>query len=111
MSEPCGLEGHDPGLCPLYHRAVELIGRRWTGAIVFVLLRGRCRYADLRAAIPELTDRMLSARLKELESEGLVERSVVPGAPVRVEYSLTASGRALAPPVEALAAWAHEWLG
>ena len=101
---------HDTGLCPLYHRAVELIGRRWTGAIVFVLLKGRCRYSDLRAAIPDITDRMLSERLKELEQEGLVGRHVVPETPVRVEYALTARGEALARPVEALVAWAHEWL-
>lgn len=98
------------GLCPRYHHAIELIGRRWTGAIVFVLLGGRRRYSDLRAAIPEITDRMLSERLKELEQEGIVERSVVPETPVRVEYSLTPRGEALARPVEALVSWAHEWL-
>ena len=98
------------GLCPLYHRAVELIGRRWTGAIIFVLLKGRCRYSDLRTAIPDLTDRMLSERLKELEQEGMVERCVIPDTPVRVEYALTGKGEALAKPVEALMMWAHAWL-
>ena len=97
-------------LCPRYHRAVELIGRRWTGAIVYVLLRGPCRYSDLRAAVPALTDRMLSERLRELEQEGIVERQAAPGAPTRVTYALTARGAALAGPVEALAAWAHDWL-
>lgn len=101
---------HRTGLCPLYHRAVELIGRRWTGAIIFVLLEGRSRYSDLRAAIPDLTDRMLSERLKELEQEGIVERHVIPETPVRVEYALTERGEDLAKPVEALVAWAHEWL-
>jgi DNA-binding HxlR family transcriptional regulator len=101
---------HRSGLCPLYHRAIELIGRRWTGAIIFVLLKGRCRYSDLRAAIPDLTDRMLSERLKELEQEGIVERHVIPGTPVRVEYALTPRGSALARPVEALVSWAHEWM-
>lgn len=100
----------ETGLCPRYHRAIELIGRRWTGAIVFVLLEGRRRYSDLRAAIPEVTDRMLSERLKELEHEGIVERTVIAETPVRVEYALTAMGAALAQPVEALVAWAHEWL-
>ena len=89
---------------------MELIGRRWTGAIVFVLLKGRCRYSDAAGAIPEMTDRMLSERLKELEQEGIVERRVVPETPVRVEYALTARGEALARPVEALVGWAHEWL-
>jgi DNA-binding HxlR family transcriptional regulator len=98
-------------LCPHFHRAVELIGRRWTGAIIFVLLNHRSRFAGLRAAIPEITDRMLSERLRELEQEGIVERSVVPDTPVRVEYALTDKGRALAGAVDALGTWAHEWMG
>ena len=97
-------------LCPLFHRAVELVGRRWTGAIIFVLLRGRTRFAGLRAAIPDITDRMLSERLRELEQEGVVERCVIPETPVKVEYALTEKGRALATAVDALGAWAHEWM-
>lgn len=96
-------------VCPLYHRAIELIGRRWTGAIVFVLLRRRARFAELRAAIPEITDRMLSERLRELEQETIVERIVVPTHPVRVEYELTEKGRALAGAIDALVDWAHRW--
>lgn len=97
-------------LCPLFHRAVELVGRRWTGAIIFVLLQGRTRFAGIRAAIPEITDRMLSERLRELEQEGVVERRVVPETPVKVEYELTDKGRALAAAVDALGAWAHRWM-
>jgi DNA-binding HxlR family transcriptional regulator len=97
-------------LCPLFHRAVELVGRRWTGAIIFVLLKGRTRFAGLRAAIPDITDRMLSERLRELEQEGVVERCVIPETPVKVEYALTEKGRALATAVDALGAWAHEWM-
>jgi len=88
--------GHSPALCARFHRASELIGRRWTGAIIFVLLKSRCRFAVLGAAIPDITDRMLSDRLRELEEEGIVERTVVPATPVRVEYALTKKGRALA---------------
>src|SRR5436309_15585140 len=90
-----------PALCARFHRASELIGRRWTGAIIFVLLRSRCRYATLRDAIPEITDRMLSERLQELEQEGIVERTVVPDMPVLVEYALTRKGRALASAIDA----------
>lgn len=97
-------------LCGRFHKAIELIGRRWTGAIVFLLLRSRCRFAALRAAIPEITDRMLSERLQELEREGIVDRTVVPETPVRVEYSLTKKGRALATAVEAMASWADRWV-
>src|SRR6059036_1708940 len=102
MGEP----RHIPQLCANFHRASELIGRRWTGAIIFVLLRARCRFATLREAIPDITDRMLSERLQELEEEGIVERTVVPETPVRVEYALTRKGRSLAGPIDAIADWA-----
>lgn len=101
---------HSPALCARFHRASELIGRRWTGAIIFVLLKSRCRYATLRAAIPDITDRMLSERLQELEEEGIVERTVVPETPVRVEYAVTRKGRALASAIEAITEWAHKWV-
>lgn len=102
---------HRPELCTRFHRASELIGRRWTGAILFLLLDSRCRFATLRHAIPDVTDRMLSDRLRELEAEGIVERTVVPDTPVRVEYSLTKKGRALAPAVAAISEWADRWSG
>jgi DNA-binding HxlR family transcriptional regulator len=101
---------HRPELCTRFHRASELIGRRWTGAIIFVLLKSRCRFAVLSAAIPDITDRMLSDRLRELEEEGIVERTVVPDTPVRVEYALTRKGRALAAAVNAITDWAHKWI-
>jgi DNA-binding HxlR family transcriptional regulator len=102
--------GHEPILCAQYHQAIELVGRRWTGAIIFVLLRTRCRFATLRDAIPEITDRMLSERLQELEEQGVILRTVVPETPVRVEYELTKKGQALAGVVDAVAAWAHDWV-
>jgi DNA-binding HxlR family transcriptional regulator len=108
----CHMAGssHPPELCARFHRASELIGRRWTGAIIFVLLRSSCRFATLREAIPDITDRMLSDRLQELEAEGIVVRTVVPETPVRVEYSLTKKGRALASAFDAIADWAHKWV-
>src|SRR4029450_5262222 len=96
-----------PELCARFHHASELIGRTWTGAIIFVLLKSRCRFATLRDAIPDITDRMLSERLQELEQEGILERSVLPDTPVRVEYALTRKGRALATAFDAIAEWAH----
>ena len=69
----------DGAFCPRYHHAVELIGRRWTGAILRAMLTGRCRFSEIAAAIPGLSDRLLSERLKELESEGIVVRRVYPG--------------------------------
>lgn len=100
---------HTPTLCAKFHRASELIGRRWTGAILYVLLKSRCRFVTLRAAIPDITDRMLSDRLQELEAEGIVERDVIPDTPVRVEYAVTAKGRALAEVVDAISTWAEQW--
>jgi DNA-binding HxlR family transcriptional regulator len=96
--------------CGLYHRAVELIGKRWSGAIVLVLLDGPLHFSGIRQLVPELSDRLLSERLKELEAEGIVERRVLDGAPVRVEYSLTEMGHALEPAVRALKEWGREWL-
>ena len=102
---------HAPALCAKFHRASELIGRRWTGAILFVLLKSRCRFVTLRAAIPDITDRMLSDRLQELESEGIIERTVIPDTPVRVEYAVTAKGKALAEAIDAISKWADRWGG
>ena len=101
---------HDVSLCPTYHHAIELIGRRWTGAILQVMRGDVARFSDIGAAIPGLSDRMLSERLKELEAEGLVERFVFAETPVRVEYRLTPAGEALGTVLDAVLSWAHEWL-
>jgi DNA-binding HxlR family transcriptional regulator len=103
------MDGHEPQLCAKFHGAVELIGRRWSGAIIQILIGGRRRYADLRAAIPDITDRMLSERLKELEETGIVVRHVLPAAPVRVEYELSEKGRALEETLGAISRWAERW--
>jgi DNA-binding HxlR family transcriptional regulator len=104
--------GHKPECCcPYYHQAVELIGRRWTGAIVGVLIHGSAlRFGEIAQAVPELSDRLLSERMKELEARGVVVRTVRPGRPVRVEYALTEMGRELAPAVHELERWARRWL-
>ena len=73
-------------------------------------MKSRCRFATLRDAIPEITDRMLSERLQELEQERIVERTVVPEIPVRVEYALTKKGRELAAAIKAITDWAHDWI-
>lgn len=96
-------------LCARFHAAVELVGRRWTGAVIQILLDGRARYAELRDAIPEISDRMLSERLRELETEGIVARLVIPETPVRVEYELTEKGRALERALAEIGKWAERW--
>jgi DNA-binding HxlR family transcriptional regulator len=96
--------------CSAYHRAIELVGKRWTGAILFVLLDGPARFSEVKQLVPDLSDRLLSERMKELEAEGIVERRVIDDMPVRVEYSLTPKGKALEPAVRALKTWARAWL-
>lgn len=97
-------------VCSRFHRAIELIGSRWTGAILSTLLQGRTRYASIKAAIPDITDRMLSERLRSLEAEDLVVRSVVPDTPVRVEYELTKKGRELQDALREIGNWAERWI-
>jgi DNA-binding HxlR family transcriptional regulator len=99
-----------PGFCPRFHRAVELIGRRWTGAVIRALVGGPLRFNELLATVPGLSDRLLSERLRELEREHIVHREVSPGPPVRVEYGLTERGAELEPAIRAIAAWAERWI-
>jgi DNA-binding HxlR family transcriptional regulator len=106
-----GTDDVDRGCCcPYYHEAIELVGRRWTGAILRVLMDGPMRFSEVGQAVPELSDRLLSARMKELEARGVVERTVHPGPPVRVEYSLSKMGRDLGPTLIQLQEWAQRWL-
>lgn len=100
-------EDEHGSVCPHFHAAIELIGKRWTGAIVFALTDGPLRFGELAKGIPGLSDRLLSRRLRELEDEGLVERVVEPGSPVRVTYSLTEAGSDLEPAIAELKAWAR----
>ena len=99
-----------PQCCSRYHRAVELVGKRWTGAILLVLMEGPLHFCEITQVVPDLSDRLLSERLKELEGEDIVERRVHQGSPVRVEYSLTEKGRALEPALRALKRWSHSYL-
>jgi len=100
----------DGALCPRFHRAVELVGRRWTGAIIRVLLGGPHRFNELLSAIPGISDRLLTERLRELESESLISRRVEPGSPVKVVYELTCAGAELQEPMDALGKWAERWI-
>lgn len=100
----------DAPLCERFHGAIELVGRRWTGAILFLLLGGHRRFSELAEGIPGISDRLLSERLKELEAAGIVERCPLAETPGRTEYGLTEAGQGLAPAIEALVRWAHDWL-
>jgi DNA-binding HxlR family transcriptional regulator len=96
-------------LCPKYERAVELLGKRWTGLILRVLAEGPTTFSRIARAVDKLSDRVLSERLKELEQRGVVQRRVDPSIPVRIEYSLTDKGRDLQAVLDALQTWADRW--
>jgi len=97
--------GHN--LCPRYHRAVELVGKRWTGAVVRTLMGGPRRFNELKRMIGGISQRMLTLTLRGLERDGLITRTVYPTVPPRVDYELTALGRSLLQPVSALGDWAR----
>lgn len=96
--------------CPYFHQAAELIGRRWTAAILRAMLADVRHFNEIKNTIPDLSPRMLSERLKELEAEGVVTRTVIPSTPVRTEYRLTEKGTDLIEVVNAIESWAHNWL-
>ena len=110
-SDPASSPPAALGCCPHYHAAIELLGKRWTGAIVRVLMhRSPLRFSEVAQAVPQLSDRLLSERMKELEARGVVTRTVVAATPARVEYELSPMGRDLEPALAALERWAQTWL-
>ncbi len=100
---------HNEQGCQQYQHAIELIGKRWTGLVIMVLLDGPQRFGAIAEQLGGVSDRMLSERLKELESEGMIERRVYADTPVRIEYRLTPKGAALAPVIEAVQQWSRAW--
>jgi len=99
----------DRTVCESFQRAAQLVGQRWVPQIVWVLLGGPRRYSVLRDAIPEISDTLLSERLRGLEAEGIVTRTVTPTTPVLIEYGLTDRGRDLASVIDGLSIWADRW--
>lgn len=97
-------------LCPRFEKSMELLSKRWTGLIVNQLLAGPQRFCFMETALPGISGRLLSERLKELEQEGIVRREVYPETPVRIEYSLTEKGRALEPVFNEIYTWSHHWV-
>jgi DNA-binding HxlR family transcriptional regulator len=96
-------------VCRHFQAAARLIGKRWNMQLIRALESGVTRFADLRAGVAPISDNLLSERLKELEVEGIVTRTVVPDTPVRIAYGLTDRGRDLAKVLDKLAAWAERW--
>ncbi|OLN33276.1 winged helix-turn-helix transcriptional regulator [Desulfosporosinus metallidurans] len=97
-------------LCPKFESAFELIGKRWTGLIIRVLLTGPKRFKDLTEVISNVSSKVLSERLRELELAGIVTREVYPEVPVRIEYGLTEKGKDFLPAIEEVQKWAEKWI-
>ncbi|PYZ97129.1 transcriptional regulator [Alteribacter lacisalsi] len=97
-------------LCPKFESAFQLLGKRWNGLIIRVLMNGPKRFREVSAVIPNMSDKMLVERLKQLECEGIVKREVYPETPVRIEYTLTEKGQALGPAMDAFQSWAESWV-
>lgn len=95
--------------CPAYTRAIEIIGKRWTGAILRSMLTGSSRFSQILGQVQGLSDRLLSERLRELEAAGIVQRQVTPSTPVRIDYLLTDKGKALGGVIHSVAEWASSW--
>jgi DNA-binding HxlR family transcriptional regulator len=99
----------DRQVCESFQRAAQLVGQRWVPQIVWVLLAGGRRYSAIRDAVPEISDTLLSERLRELEEAGVVTRTVTPSTPVLIEYSLSERGQELADVMDGLSTWAERW--
>lgn len=108
MAEPAE---HAEGACNRLAPVFDLLGKRWTGLVLGALMEGPARFSELARSVDGVSERMLADRLNELVAAGLVERTVLSGPPVGVEYQLTGSGKALEPALDELAAWARDHLG
>lgn len=99
----------DQSICPRFEKAMGLLSQRWTGLIIYQLLSGPQRFCSIESSIG-VSGRVLSERLKDLETEGIVNRMVFPETPVRIEYSLTDKGKSLAPIMQEIEKWSQHWL-
>ena len=97
-------------MCPRYEIAIDLLGKRWTGLIIRVLLDGPKRFKDIKEQIPDMSDKMLTDRMKELECAGVIVRHVYPETPVRIEYDLTDKGKSLEDVIVSIQQWSEQWL-
>ena len=99
----------EKSICPRFEKAMGLLSQRWTGLIIYQLLTGPQRFCSIESSIG-VSGRVLSERLKDLESEGIVKREVFPETPVRIEYTLTDKGKSLAPLMKEIEKWSQNWL-
>lgn len=100
---------YNKSLCPKFEEAFAIIAKKWNGLLIRVLLDGSKRFSEIRSHIPELSDKVLADKLKDLETQGIIIRTVYPQIPVKVEYTLTAKGRAFKPILDEIQTWASDW--
>ena len=98
-------------VCKHFQKAAELVGKRWVPQVVHAMRQGPRRFSDLRESITSISDHVLSQRLKELELEGIVTRTVTPSTPVCITDGLTDRGEDLARVMSELQGWAERWAG
>ena len=104
-----GFEHINDDLCQGFQSHLEVIGRRWNSGIMLAAVRGATRFSEYRAVVTGISDRLLSQRLRELEVEGLIERTVVPTTPVLVQYRPTERGRELLRILQPLVSYSRRW--
>lgn len=95
--------------CPV-EVCTEVIGGKWKGKILFILFKGTKRHGELRRLIPEASQRVLTAQLRELEEDGVIDRKVYAQVPPKVEYSISERGQDLKPVIDAMWAWGKHFL-
>jgi DNA-binding HxlR family transcriptional regulator len=101
---------NNSNMCPRFEKAAELLCKRWVALIVYILTGGPRRFSEIEDSLTNLSGKMLSERLKELELEGIIKRDVFPETPVRIEYSLTNKGKALGPVFNEIGKWSTDWV-
>jgi DNA-binding HxlR family transcriptional regulator len=99
----------DDETCREFQSSIELVGRRWSAAILLALARGAERFGEVQHAVDGISSRLLAVRLKELEDQKLIERTVVPTTPVQIRYTLTTRGRELLTGLVPLIRWRQKW--
>ncbi|WP_100406081.1 winged helix-turn-helix transcriptional regulator [Bacillus solitudinis] len=96
-------------LCPKVESAFTLLGKKWTGLIIFALINDAKRFRDISSLIPNMSDRILTERIKELEDAEIIVRHVYPEKPVRIEYKLTEKGKKLKAVIDEVQKWAEDY--